>query len=146
MIVLAPKINFGIFSKNKSMVKAKQDFFKEFEITRVKQGNPDMPPGHVFDFTTNNPIGITFASLYEIYNSIPKNMLENYEEGLRLFDSLDPQNEKEIEQTCFFNLRLREFENFIEDYLNNIRKEEESKAKELSDKLNKKPINTPIEE
>lgn len=144
MIILTPKMQFGVPNENKSLAKAKRKLMSLFTPIKQKEDkNYSSPKGieestgnkFLFEFELDRPIGIGFKDLYEIYHSIPKNLLKNYEKGVKLMDKVDTSNEKGIERLGFMNMKISEFENFIETYLNNLRKESENRLQDLKDNL-----------
>ena len=148
MIIMSPKMYFESVSKTKSLSKAKTNLIKKFNL--VDQVNKDTgekqkfqqrqsdTKGNVFvyDFMLDNPVGITFNDLFEIYNSIPQNLMTKYKELLQIIEDYDPDCDTEEEDSesdkkiFYLNMKKQEYEGFIEKYLNDIRDEAEAEKSE----------------
>jgi len=138
MIVLAPKMYFGIESKTKSLAKAKSKLMAKFEPVKHavdgvanKQQNFQFHPEtkmFMFDFMLDNPVGIKFHELFEIYNSIPKNLMDEYLEVVKTVEKYDGDDE---EMYFILNMKKQEYEQFIENYLNSLRTEAEEERNEV---------------
>jgi len=148
MIIIAKSMYFGIPGKTKSVAQAKTKLMRKFAVVKHGDNNYIKAPGeatstgaYMFDFTLDNPVGITFKDLFEIYNSIPKNLMDEYKQVLKSIEEVNPDLDDDEnvgeegtvsdQKYWFLNMKKQEYEGFIEEYLNNIRKEAEEEREDV---------------